>query len=332
MKTTSQRYDNLADDIYSHLVEVITGRYRKNADRSIRDVYQLNEDFLHMEEDVIHFVFTYQREIAAILENPDLFANLARLFILSTLEFMYANNQFIRIDSDEEAHLERIYTTYLKDMHKALLENHEYEPLRARFEELIHSHFLDLRGNLARFFDPNVRDETDSSIFKQVVCREYSPVFQLEILGMHLDHIRPPVLDLGCGKTGRLVGYLRSKGIDAHGVDRIVNHADALTAGDWLEYAVAPAAWGTIISHMAFSNHFIYQHYYKNGKPEDYARQYMAILSGLEPGGSFFYSPGLPFIEALLPNGQFNVLRHSISESNSQGRGGALYSTQVVRR
>jgi hypothetical protein len=66
-------------------------------------------------------------------------------------------------------------------------------------------------------------------------------------------------------------------------------------------------SWGTILSHMAFSNHFLFHHLYKHGSPNEYAQAYMAILSALEPGGSFYYAPGLPFIEQFLPARFFHV-------------------------
>jgi hypothetical protein len=74
---------------------------------------------------------------------------------------------------------------------------------------------------------------------------------------------------------------------------------------------------------MAFSNHFIYQHLNRLGQPEKYAAKYMQILNSLKPGGSFYYSPGLPFIECFLPEETYafsktEVIHDYLSESNQQ--------------
>jgi hypothetical protein len=160
----------------------------------------------------------------------------------------------------------------------------------------------------------------------------------LKILGIELENIKEPVLDIGCGKTGRLVNYLNDKGIESCGVDRIVAYSEHLIEADWLEFPLIPAYWGTIVLHMAFSNHFIFQHLYKNGKPEPYARRYKATLTALQPGGSFYYSPGLPFIERLLPVLSFTVVRRRIATAEHiQAELGdrsenALYATQIIKK
>jgi hypothetical protein len=82
-----------------------------------------------------------------------------------------------------------------------------------------------------------------------------------------------------------------------------------LVQADWFECDLQADTWGTIISHMAFSNHFLFHHRYKHGHPEEYARQYMKLLAALKPGGAFYYSPGLPFIESFLPTSQYSITR-----------------------
>jgi hypothetical protein len=106
-----------------------------------------------------------------------------------------------------------------------------------------------------------------------------------------------------------------------------VDASESLISGDWLNFPIEPEKWGTVISHMAFSNHFLFHHFYRNGQPEAYARQYRNILNGLKPGGSFFYSPGLPFIEALLPRNEFTIYRRQVIAEQP----GYLYSVQILR-
>ncbi|HEY6878180.1 MAG TPA: hypothetical protein VI299_09175, partial [Polyangiales bacterium] len=58
--------------------------------------------------------------------------------------------------------------------------------------------------------------------------------------------------------------------------------------------------YGTIVSHQAFSLHFLHHHHAAGDTAFDYARTFMAILRALVPGGVFAYAPGLPFIESVL--------------------------------
>jgi len=130
-----------------------------------------------------------------------------------------------------------------------------------------------------------------------VVCAEYSPRTQLRVLGVEPEELEGPVLDLGAGAHGRLVALLRRLGVDAVGVDRY-SRVPHVLPGDWLSAPFAPGSWGTVVSHLGFSLHFL--HHHRAGDAVDFARAYMRILQALAPGGRFVYSPSLPFIEDLL--------------------------------
>jgi hypothetical protein len=139
------------------------------------------------------------------------------------------------------------------------------------------------------------------------VCHEYSAELQLSILGIDLKTVKEPVLDLGCGRSGLLVRYLNTLGIETFGIDRDVKTFPFLIQADWMDFPDEKNRWGTILSHMAFSNHFMFQHHYRYGHPEQFAHLYMRILNSLQSGGSFYYSPGLPFIERFLPSDRYQV-------------------------
>jgi len=108
------------------------------------------------------------------------------------------------------------------------------------------------------------------------------------------------VLDIGCGKQGSLVSYLRSKRVEAYGVDRLLTDNPNLTSADWLEFDFGKERWGTIISNLGFSNHFKHHHIREDGDFLKYATKYMEILNSLKIGGRFHYAPDLPFIEKYL--------------------------------
>ncbi|NMB90513.1 MAG: hypothetical protein GYA17_19290 [Chloroflexi bacterium] len=333
----SDSYHRLVNEIYPRMVDLLLRRYQRRADKSLRDVYAMDDDFLHVEAEILSFAGEYQAEIVAILDDPQLFTSLVHQFVLSTLEFTYANNQFVYFDQNEVQVLERIYRAYLLEMQAILQDNPGPQVLRSRLDALVTAHFADLSANISRFFDPGSDVETQRNfILRQVVCREYSPAFQLEILGIHPGDLVPPVLDLGCGKSGRLVQHLHRLGLRAFGVDRLVDDLPGLRSADWLTLSLQPGAWGSILSHMAFSNHFIFNHLYRRGDPQAYARQYMAVLGALQPGGSFYYSPGLPFIERLLPATQYAVtVKRLAGPSQSilaaELQDDALYTTRVTR-
>jgi hypothetical protein len=149
-------------------------------------------------------------------------------------------------------------------------------------------------------------------MIEPVACSEYRPELQIEILQMDMDQIIEPVLDIGCGKLGNLVLFLRQNGIDACGFDRFAYDNAALTNSDWFEYGFEKNKWGTIISNLGFSNHFQHHHFRKDGNFIDYAKKYMDILDSLRTGGSFHYAPDLPFIEKYLDKDKYQMTNYGI--------------------
>jgi hypothetical protein len=65
--------------------------------------------------------------------------------------------------------------------------------------------------------------------------------------------------------------------------------------------------WGTIISHMAFTNHFIYHLKHKTKLPEEYEKTYFKTLIGLRAGGVFYYSPSIPEIEKNIDTSRYSI-------------------------
>jgi SAM-dependent methyltransferase len=303
-------------ELYNKLSSSILRRYQANSRKSMLDVYQVDRDFVRLEKDTLEFMYANRVEITDILEHPDLSFDLAREFVRSSLEFTYNNNQYINLNEDEQERLLKLYHAYLQGMKTVLVDSRNFNEFEQNFTALVKEHFKDLSQNISRFFDREPGWQVQENIIlKQVVCSEYTPDFQLGLLGMDAKNLMSPVLDLGCGKQGILVTYLRSLGHQAFGVDRIVEQVPGLREADWFDLEFKPSSWGTVISHMAFSNHFLFHHRYKNGNPTRYAQMYMQVLNGLKPGGRFIYSPGLPFIEQYLPEESFSIQRRVISDA-----------------
>lgn len=151
-----------------------------------------------------------------------------------------------------------------------------------------------------------------NELIEPVACSEYSPAMQIEILQLDIDQLIEPVLDIGCGKKANFVMHLRQNGIEAYGLDRFVSDNTFLTNSDWFEYDFVKKKWGTIISNLGFSNHFIHHHMRNDGSFIDYAKQFMKILNSLKIGGNFHYAPDLPFVEQYLDVNTFQVTRKKI--------------------
>jgi len=149
-------------------------------------------------------------------------------------------------------------------------------------------------------------------MIESVACSEYSPDLQIEILQIDIDQIIEPVLDIGCGKQGNLVLFLRQNGIDAYGFDRFAYDNSALSNSDWFEYKFEKDKWGTIISNLGFSNHFQHHHFRNDGNFIEYAKKYMDILSSLKIKGSFHYAPDLPFVEQYLDKDKYQLTKRKI--------------------
>jgi SAM-dependent methyltransferase len=147
------------------------------------------------------------------------------------------------------------------------------------------------------------------------------------VLGINPDSVTAPLLDLGCGEEAQLVHHLRRVGVAAFGLDAFAPEGvPFLVRGDWLTAPLERRRWGTVVSHMAFSLHFFHHHLADHPVRAMYARRYMDILAALAPGGRFVYSPGLPFLEGLLPREQYRIRRRPV-----EGLSTPVGSTAIAR-
>ena len=164
----------------------------------------------------------------------------------------------------------------------------------------------------------------DQEIALPVACSEYPPDLQLSILNIDLNQLIEPVLDIGCGRELNLVNFLRDYGIEAYGIDRFDNDNPFYYKTDWLEYNFDIEKWGSLISNLGFSNHFIHHNQRSDGNFREYAQKYMEILNSLKTGGSFYYAPTLPFIEKHLDR-----TKYLFTENNIEGY--VFKSSRVTR-
>ncbi|WP_161605068.1 hypothetical protein [Brevibacillus massiliensis] len=166
----------------------------------------------------------------------------------------------------------------------------------------------------------------------EIPCHEYTPELQIRLLGIELSQLQEPILNIGAGKEGKLVRFLRENGCEAYGIDKFCETDGYMHRADWLSFSFEANTWGTVISHMAFSNHFRHHHLRRDGQPRQYAEKYMEILHSIKHAGSFYYAPGLPFIEDLLPAEQFAVRRTPVipGKDDQSSWFGYPYAAQVT--
>jgi hypothetical protein len=256
----------------------------------------------------------------------DIFSGYSARRMLRTLSSM---NQYITIDEDVKRRSYELYRDFIEKM--AAICSGDYFPEEKEVASVVTAHQEGLK-NILLSIEEIRSSMTDERFIKPLPCSEYSPVFQLAVLGVSLEEIREPVLDIGCGYKGDLVKYLLSRGIEAYGFDRIVEEDRMLENADWLKKEYGVSRWGTVISHLAFSNHFYRAHFKKSESYIAYSKKYIEILSSLKKDGIFVYAPGLPFIECFLDNDKYDIQRFTpngipadLSEKN-------LYSVKIRKK
>jgi SAM-dependent methyltransferase len=237
-------------------------------------------------------------------------SEVTKFFLQHTLEFLRAKNQFLVVPEPEKAALGAEYIRFLSDFRNVLDKNQTHNRLADNLKTILAEHQTQLEQFVYNLADSNM---SHSFIFSTPTCGYYSPVLQMQILHTSVEQLLEPILDLGCGQ-GELVQFLRDRAQQAIGVDCSISSNPFCLCSDWFNFPFTPGTWGTVISHMAFSLHFLHHYLRGSNHLEHYAQGYMDVLSALKSGGSFLYTPGLPFIEALLPQEKYRVERFEIAQ------------------
>ncbi len=218
---------------------------------------------------------------------------------ISLIERLYAVNQYIQVNPDQARALEETYASTWE----RITETRDIPKVLKSF------HYPKLRTWVAQLYPESLRTALRSIAgLGHVANEEYSVELQLKLLRLDLTQVKQPVLDIGCGKHGYLVHYLRSHKVETHGIDRVIKvQGKYLKQADWLTYRLIPSSWGTVISNLAFSNHFAFIERYEPEKVGLYSEKYKEILASLMPGGSFIYAPQSLSLEEQADRGTYKI-------------------------
>jgi SAM-dependent methyltransferase len=293
---------------------------------SIREVYDA-EHFDEQQPQLTEHLFSQKVEVLLWLntreaqQEPTTFFDTPAAFLArKTQEWLQTQNQFLALGASSMPTLHQLYQQALVAVVETLTQSQDLEALARGLAKILASHhegFVEFLIELERV------SEIPGFIFQRAICAEYSSALQRDILGLG-ERLEEPVLDVGCGASAGLVVALRQLGLEAFGIDRFASAGPYIECYDWFDYPFAPNTWGTIISHLAFSHHFMHHHVRRSSDAARYAQQYLKILEALVPGGIFCYAPSLPFFEASLPVALYLVTHRPIQ--------GQRLSASVVQR
>ena len=272
------------------------------------------DTFLSDRQSVLSFIQSLEKS-----GNKDKFAEAMSELIIETLQDI---NQFLIFDESGRQAIADVYLEFMDSIKTLCLQD---KLDAAAITQAFRRHYLNIKDSLVSTNGTKVFEEYSASpVISKKVCSEYTPQFQLEILHINPYRLSEPVLDLGCGRSGSLVKYLLSLGIDAYGADRNAEDHSNLIRQDWLGMEFKPDSWGTVISHMAFSNHF--RHAAGNGRKSLYLDKYHDILKSLKPGGEFIYAPGLEEAENEIKSTGLYTLRRYPTGDDAK-----LFSTKIKK-
>jgi hypothetical protein len=267
-------------------------------------IIEIDPDFLAALEELL----TSHEKAFSEQELQDTISSAARLL----LKRLYAINQFLQIDEQKMRLLEGIY---LRTWQRIV----ETKNVQATLKDY---HYPELADWISSSYPQSFLEPLRSSpTIGHVICEEYSPQLQIELLKLDVHTLKQPLLDIGCGSTASLVRHLHTLRVDAHGIDRQIEKEETyLEQMDWLGYEFEPDTWGTIISNMAFTNHLIYAYHHDNTQLELYLRKFNEIIASLTIGGSFHYAPSVPFVEQRLKTNLYMIERLKIVKDISMTR------------
>jgi hypothetical protein len=270
-----------------------------------KNLYYLNRDALFSFSHT-NTLLSNKHELAKLLSDQSLLEAILDYTVSKVLQTFFHTNQYITVNDRDKYLLRKIY-------HKLIT---ELSDPTVSLTELSSRHYNRLATWLS-YTNPHIEklNPVSEKSVNGVVCAEYSAALQLSLLDIHPDKLPEPILDIGCGEHAHLASFLHENHLNVLGIDRLLSKKENwLIEISWFDYKFKPESWGTIISNLSFSSHFLNNHLRADGLFIEYAQKYMEILKSLKKGGSFHYAPSLPFIEEHLDKKCYQVNRTTIDK------------------
>ncbi|MGD8405163.1 MAG: hypothetical protein PVJ21_15985 [Anaerolineales bacterium] len=320
-----------SEDLKDKLIAFTAKRYQVQSDKDLNDYIFSNYLFHSYDPALIEFVFKNRREINDLFSDDNQLQELIDFCNRSTKQYTYKRNQYINYPHQYETLLQAEYQSFFAQI-KSLLETSETpEKIADDFGKILSDHHTRLRLILASYcISYGGEPLSENALLQSVPCEEYSAPLQLKILNIDIDQLSEPILDVGCGSDGKLVHYLRRKGLGAFGMDRLAPAGPEFIQKDWFDFAPGQT-WGTVIAHQFISTHFIYNHLNNPMMAKQYARLFMTLLSALGVHGSLYYAPGVPFFEGELAEIEEYVVSKTHLAIDTFGIGEIAYATRIQR-
>ena len=273
--------------------------WKYSVDRQIAGNSDLNLFYNSFEDEIE--IADHFRDTALLMKRESLPTVNALLdyVVRRTLETVYRINQFITLSENDKASLRSIYRRTLAELD------------HSGFDSAMRRHYRRLASWISPFYPKSFIEELKTrNRIGSVKNEEYSAEFQENLMGIDVNSLREPIVDIGCGKNAHLVRYLEAKKKKVLGIDRFVEEKNSFVREmSWFDFSFEKSSWGTIIANMSFSNHIIYAMNNDSTHLQQYFLKYREIIHSLKEGGEFIYAPSLLFIEERLDSGQFEVSR-----------------------
>jgi hypothetical protein len=210
------------------------------------------------------------------------------------------NNQYISLSNTSIKEVNKLYRQLIEHLRK--IDSYNFDD---NIYKIVNNH----RSALIKIIESNEYSENTNQLI--IPCSEYSAEFQEKILRMINKKLIEPIIDIGCGKNCNLVKRLKAAGYKkVYGIDQYENNNEFILASNWFEFEFCKNTYGTIISHMAFSNHFKRTIVLNDKKKELFENKYFEILDSLKQGGIFVYSPALEIIENKIDKEKYLIQRY----------------------
>ncbi|WP_018752460.1 class I SAM-dependent methyltransferase [Paenibacillus sanguinis] len=280
----------------TELVDVVNQQFQQS---SFKNLFCTVKNQIHFNTNTIKALrLLHEQSVEFTNEELDV---LLQKIINRFITTFYQTDPYINFNNGDTLIIRQIYLLTLRDTAKLPI------------EEIEKRHYERIRWFIRKTNPVIYQINCNSNSYaKHFISTEYSSAFQMKLLSMDRNILKEPILDIGCGEHGYLVEYLREQGLEAYGMDRSQIHRGYFIKGNWLEFKYGNHKWGTIISNLSFTSHFLHHFLQHDGLDISYAKVYMEILKSLIPGGTWIYAPSIPYMENLLPNHEYLVSRSLI--------------------